>query len=320
MYTGLTIMKKKILKIVKYFVVTLSIILVIFVGSSYYFFHVAEVRSHKSFINNSLGKGQVYKDYQWFNKQNKQHWYEIGEPGNLRLDADYLPAKQKTNNTVVIVHGFSGSKKSMFSYGTMFHDLGFNVLIPDDRASGQSQGKYIGYGWLDRKDYLDWIHKVIQHNGKSSKILMFGVSMGGATTIMTSGERVPKQVKAYIADCGYTSVYDEITYQAKQMYHLPQWPFVPMVSEISKVLAGYSYQQASAIKQIKKNHRPILIIHGSKDTFVPTWMGRALYRAANKPKELWIVPGAKHAGSFKHNPYVYQQHINNFLKQYFFNN
>ena len=63
-----------------------------------------------------------------------------------------------------------------------------------------------------------------------------------------------------------------------------------------------------------------MIIHGSKDTFVPTWMGRALYRAANKPKELWIVPGAKHAGSFKHNPYVYQQHINNFLKQYFFNN
>ncbi|MCS4559030.1 alpha/beta hydrolase, partial [Shewanella sp. C32] len=70
---------------------------------------------------------------------------------------------------------------------------------------------------------------------------------------------------------------DEITYQAKSMYHLPKWPLVPTVSLISKIRAGYSYGEASAMKQLAKNHQPMMFIHGGKDDFVPTKMIDQLY-------------------------------------------
>lgn len=286
-------------------------------GAGVYFFKVAEVRSHKAFINNKpMAKSDpLYQKDHWFRTQSKSQWTITGQPGDLKLVANYLPAAKQTDKTVVIAHGFGGNKEKMSAYGTMFHDLGFNVLIPDDRAAGASQGKYIGYGWLDRKDYLKWIRQVIAKNGQQSQILMFGVSMGGATTMMVSGEpNVPKQVKAYIEDCGYTSVEDEISYQAKSMYNLPAWPLVPVVSAISQVRAGYNYHEASAVKAVARNQRPIMMIHGSKDTFVPTKMVHENYRHANGPKELWIVKGAKHAASFRHDPQSYQEHIEAFLK------
>ncbi len=304
--------------------ITLIVVVLLLVGgllgAGSYFFQVAEVRSHKAFINNAPMKktDPLYQKDQWFRQQKKQRWTVTGQPGNLKLVANYLPAAQKTNKTVVIAQGFGGNKEKMSAYGTMFHDLGFNVLIPDDRAAGQSQGKYIGYGWLDRKDYLKWINLVIEKNGQDSQILMDGVSMGGATTMMVSGERdVPKQVKAYIEDCGYTSVKDEINYQAKSMYGIPSWPLVPIVSAISQVRAGYNYTEASSVNAVKRNQRPMLFIHGSKDTFVPTKMVYQNYKAAAGPKELWVVKGAKHAASFRHDPAVYQQRVEAFLNQYF---
>ncbi|GKT03654.1 alpha/beta hydrolase [Furfurilactobacillus entadae] len=285
-----------------------------------YFFQVAEVRSHKAFINNQPLKHSdpLYGRDQWFKKQHKQRWTITGQPGQLKLVADYLPAATPTKKTVVIAHGFGGNKDKMAAYGTMFHDMGFNVLIPDDRAAGQSQGKYIGYGWLDRRDYVKWLKQVVQKNGADSQLLMFGVSMGGATTMMVSGEPdVPKQVRAYIEDCGYTSVKDEISYQAKSMYGLPAWPLVGIVSEISQIRAGYNYAEASSVNAVKKNDKPMFFIHGDKDTFVPTSMVYKNYRAAGGPKSLWIVKGAKHAASFRHDPTAYQAHIQAFLDQHF---
>ncbi|WP_143805201.1 alpha/beta hydrolase, partial [Oenococcus oeni] len=84
-------------------------------------------------------------------------------------------------------------------------EMGFNVLLPDDRGHGQSMGEYISFGWLDRLDYLQWLKKIIKRVGPKSEILLFGVSMGASTVEMLSGEDLPSQVKCVIADCGYSS-------------------------------------------------------------------------------------------------------------------
>lgn len=282
-----------------------------------YFFHVAEVRAPKSFINSDpMAKSNpAYAYRESFSKLKKQTWYQT-TPGGLKLDAWYVPAANGSNKTAVIAHGFDGNKEKMAEYGEMFHRLGYNVLIPDDRAAGASEGTLIGYGWTDRKDYVRWINQVIQKNGQDENIVMFGVSMGGATTMMTAGERLPSNVKAFIEDCGYDNVYNETAYQAGELYNLPGFPLVNIVSAISKVRAGYSYFEASSVKQLHKNTRPMFFIHGSKDDFVPTKMVYKNYAATKGPKELWIVKGAKHAKSFETNPAVYQAKVAAFLAQY----
>ena len=299
--------------------VVLGVAVVADIAAGYYFYNVAVARGKKTFINNDSRiekHDPQYREKTWYANAKKLTWHETSATDNLKLVANYVPAAKKTTKTVVIAHGFGGSSKRMGAYAGLFHDLGYNVLLPDDRGSGQSQGNYIGYGWPDRLDYIKWIKQVIKHNGRDSQIALFGTSMGGATTMMVSGEKTPVQLKAYIEDCGYTSVYDEIVYKAKQMYHLPEYPLVPTVSAINKLKNGYTFKQASALNQVKKNHKPMLFIHGGNDDFVPTRMVYPLYRADRGPKQLLVVKGAAHAASFAHAPKLYTQTIRNFLARY----
>lgn len=281
---------------------------------------MAVARGKKTFINNSTAikkSDPLYQEKSWYRAAKKYTWRETSATGDLKLVASYVPAAKQTNKTIVIAHGFGGSSDHMGEYAGLFHQLGYNVLLPDDRGAGRSQGNYIGYGWPDRLDYLKWIKQVIHRNGTNSQIVMFGTSMGGATTMMVSGEKTPRQVKAFIEDCGYTSVYDEITYQAKQMYNIPEYPLVPVVSGINRLKNGYTFKQASALKQVAKNHKPMLFIHGSNDKFVPTKMVYPLYRADKGPKRLLVVHGAAHAKSFEHAPELYRSTVKSFLSRYF---
>ncbi|MBW1606418.1 alpha/beta hydrolase [Lactobacillus sp. Sy-1] len=299
-----------------------GVILVALCAASAYLYTVVSVPNHKSFLSNDkiTRNNPLYSNQQWFLKAKKQRWYETSASGNLKLDAYYIQAAQKTNRTAIIAHGYMGNKDQMGVYAALFHRLGYNVLIPDDRGQGDSQGDYVGYGWPDRRDYIKWMHKVIAHNGTNTKLIMFGVSMGGATTIMTSGEQdVPHQVKAFIEDCGYDSITNELRYEAKQLYHMPTIPFYPiepMVSLINKVKNGFFYGDGNALKQVAKNHRPTLFIHGSDDHFVPTKMVKPLYDASKGPKQLLIVKGATHADSYQHRKQLYEKTVKQFLNRY----
>lgn len=299
-----------------------TLLVVAFLGAALYFFNVAMVAGHKSFINNNTKiekSDPLYAQKMWFQKTPKQVWTMKSATGNLKLDADYIPAAKKTNKSVLIAHGYMNNKDSMGAYAAMFHQLGYNVLIPDARAHGDSQGKYIGYGWPERYDERKWINRLIKENGADSQIVMFGVSMGGATTMMTSGIKLPSQVKAFIEDCGYTSVNAELMHEAKDLYGLPvfvAWPLIKTMSGINRVANGFFIGQASSVKSLHHNHRPMLFIHGTKDTFVPTAMVYQNYAATRGPKELWLVKGAVHAKSFATAPAAYQEHVKDFLEKY----
>ena len=300
-----------------------GILLVVWLAAGLYFFKVGMVPGHKSFIagnSQTLRKSDsLYHQKKWFQDAHKQKWTMTSASKNYRLVADYLPAAQPTNKSVLICHGFMNNKEMMGAYAAMFHQLGYNVLLPDARAHGQSEGKYIGYGWPERFDERKWINRLIQKNGQDSQIVMFGVSMGGATTMMTSGIKLPHQVKAFVEDCGYTSLADELDYEAGHLYHMPAViakPAEASLSLVNRVANGFFTGEASSVASLHRNHRPMLFIHGAKDNFVPTEMVYTNYKATRGPKQLWVVPKAEHAKSFQTTPQEYQKHVADFLQKY----
>lgn len=300
----------------------ITLVAVAIFAASCYFFSVAMVPGHKDFINNSTKISRndpLYHQKMWFKQAKKQEWMMTSASGNYKLVADYLPADQSTTKNVVIAHGFMGSKERMGEYAAMFHQMGYNVLMPDARAHGQSQGKYIGYGWPERYDIRKWINKLIRHNGQDSQVVLFGVSMGGATTMMTSGVKLPPQVKAFVEDCGYTSLSDELNYEAGNLYGIPKFLRVPLISTMSlinRVQNGFFIRDASSLAMLHHNRRPMLFIHGAQDDFVPTEMVYRNYQATKGQKELWVVKGAAHAKSYATHPVQYQQHVEHFLNRY----
>lgn len=294
----------------------IALLFVVSVGASFYFFHVAQIREEKSFINNNgRSKGTpIYAYEQSFDQLTKETLWMTNQ--GLKQDAWYVPAETATNKTVIVVHGFTNDKEDMKPYAWMFHELGYNVLMLDNMSHGDSEGQIIGYGWNDRLNVIKWAEMLVEQNS-DSEITLFGVSMGAATVMMASGEEsLPDQVVNIIEDCGYSSVWDELKYQAKEMYNLPAFPILYEVSAISKIRAGFSYGQASSVNQLKNNTRPVLFIHGSDDTFVPTSMVYKNYQATQGEKELYIVKGAGHAKSFETDPQAYIEKISTFLKKY----
>ncbi|HEL0380667.1 TPA: alpha/beta hydrolase [Streptococcus equi subsp. zooepidemicus] len=305
----------KTIRLSKYFGILLLLLTLASVGASFYFFHVAQVREEKSFINNKKRTpgNPLYPAELAFDSLVREK-RSIVNRGHQQT-AWYLPASQDTHKTAIVVHGFTNDKEDMKPYAMLFHSLGYNVLIPDNEAHGESEGDLIGYGWNDRLNLLAWIDLLVSED-KESQISLFGLSMGAATVMMASGEQLPSQVVNIIEDCGYTSVWDELKFQAKAMYNLPAFPLLYEVSAFSKIRAGFSYGEASSVKQLAKNKLPVLFIHGDKDTFVPTEMVYQNYQATKGPKELMVVKGAKHAKSFETNPDQYKEKIAAFLQKY----
>lgn len=298
------------------------VVLTIVIGASFYFYGVAVERTPKDFLDDNPDL-EVSSDGSL--KSEASQWFEDAEFTRVSITSDdglklvgyYLPAIEETNKIVIIAHGYSSEAKYMATYAKYYHEqLGYNVLMPDARGHGQSEGNYIGFGWSERLDYVKWISSIVEGKGQNAEIVLHGVSMGGATVLMTSGEQLPSQVKAIVADCGYTSAKAVLTYQLKRMYHLPSFPIIPSTSLLTKIRAGYSFAEASALEQVKKAEVPILFIHGEKDTFVPVEMVHELYKAANTKKELLLVPNAEHGNAYDADPVTYENVVRDFIGKY----
>ena len=268
--------------------------------------------------SSSVGSAQDYsgfagtqKDKSWLSQTAKDVY--ITSQDGLKLHGLLAENKNSGGKYVIVFHGYSSEASHMKAFMKRFYKMGFSVLAPDARTHGTSEGRIRGMGWLERKDALLWADMLIKAN-ENCKIALFGVSMGGATVMMTSGEEaLPGQVFACIEDCGYTSAWDEFGFQLKNMFGLPSFPILNLSSLVTKMRGGYGFKEASALEQVKKCKVPMLFIHGEDDSFVPFSMLDELYNAAQCNKRKLVISGAGHAKSSSTDPDTYWKTVEEFL-------
>ncbi len=233
------------------------------------------------------------------------------------LHAVYLPALSPTRRTALLVHGYGCYSLDMLHIAYIYHHLlGMNVLMPDLYAHGQSHGDHINMGWLDRLDVLRWSAVADSLFGGGTHMVLHGISMGGATVMMLSGEPAPPYIYAYVDDCGYTSVWDEFAGELHARFHLPAFPLMYTTSRLCQQRYGWNFRQASSIGQVARCRLPMLFIHGSEDTFVPTAMVYRLFAAKPQPKRVWVSNGSRHARSYADNPDEYTRRVASFVNEY----
>lgn len=241
---------------------------------------------------------------------------------NLKLHATYFPALPEykaegdKKKVAICFHGYTS--KGMSDYVALsdyYFKRGFGMFLPDARAHGDSEGKYIGFGCLDRKDALGWINWVIRECGDDVEIILHGTSMGGATVLMASGLNLPPQVKGIVSDCGFTSPKEVFTHVLNSMYHLPAFPVIPLANIVNKNLAGYGMDECNAKREVRKAKVPILFIHGSGDTFVPCSMCHEIYDNCASPKKKLIVEGAAHGESYYKDTEKYENALTEFFDE-----
>jgi len=252
----------------------------------------------------------------WFVSQNPED-VSIKSFDGLLLYGQFLAAKTGERNakgTVIMMHGFHGfGLRDYAAFTKFYYDQDFNILLPDQRAHGKSQGKYITFGVKERFDCRDWILYVNKRIGGEKNIFLHGNSMGCSTVLMTSGFDLPANVKGIIADCGFTSPYEIIKHVLVHDFHLPVFPILPAAEIIIKCFAGFSMKEYSTLDAMKTNRIPVLFIHGENDDFVPTYMSRQNYDACIAEKRINIEPKAMHSESYYINTAKYKALVIDFI-------
>ncbi|WEV42590.1 alpha/beta hydrolase [Bifidobacterium sp. ESL0682] len=221
----------------------------------------------------------------------------------------------------ICCHGYSGEPAEMAKYAHRFSKLGFTVFTPASRCHELSGGTYIGMGALEHRDLLRWIDAIVTSDPKS-QILLDGNSMGAATVMLAVGNpKLPNNVKAAIADCGYASLEDQFLYSAKNLYHIPPFiarPAIRIMSSIARHRAGYSFSEASCVEALRHTSIPMLFIHGSADDFVsPANLDRNFRACASTVKQKLMIPGAAHAMAASTDPKRYWKTVTAFVRQTF---
>ncbi len=305
------------MKIVLFVIIALLLLTVV---SGVYVFVVGCVRRKELpwLVEEELNKTQ-YKKYSKYIQQSDR-WLKahdaqkisITSRDGLRLQGLWVPAKDP-RGTVLFAHGYRSTMLLDFGMALDFyHTMGMNLLIPDQRSHGKSQGRFITFGVKESADMLQWLEYHNRQYGPMPVILS-GLSMGASTMLYLADKPMPENVRGIIADCGFTSPKEILGSVFTRVTRLPCTPTLWATDLCARIFAGFSLTQCDTRKILAKSRLPVFMIHGTEDSFVPCEMTKQGYAACTSEKQLLLVDGADHGVSFLTDKERYTKMITDFL-------
>ena len=259
--------------------------------------------------------GLIKAGKRWLRTQLPQDFF-ITSFDKFKLHARFFPAEGGPSNiTIVCGHGWCSNYVFDFGYMAKFyHDLGYNLLLIDQRAHENSAGKIMTMGIKERVDMIDWANFISSRLGPNHKIILHGVSMGATAAMMASGsEMLPKSVIGIIADSGYVNANQHFCNMFKNNFKLPKFPFVYTLNLSCQLRGGFSPYLPSAETMLAKAKVPVMFIHSEHDQFVPVEQTYKNYQACISPKSILITENTGHAYSAYLHTEEYQEAVSAFL-------
>lgn len=232
------------------------------------------------------------------------------------LKAYYLPNnsihQENSNRFVIIAHGYTYTHHGGIKYASIFKELGYNVILYDERYHGESGGKNCSLGYYEAQDLEDVITDTFIRFGPSIFLGTYGESMGAATVILEQTN--DPRIRFVIADSSFFDLSELVAYLIKRKAHLPKWPFLGIANMFFKIATKRSFKDISPIKAIAKSRIPVLFLHGSHDEFIPPLHSRKLFDACPSKKQLYISTNpSKHVESFMFNRDEYKSIVKAFI-------
>jgi len=281
-------------------VIILVLLIFLVIAALLWAFKIAFMRSDIRLISFESGPLAKYKDVfaksiEYLDSLKSERVYTKSFD-NLKLAASYY--NNNSDTTILLFHGYRSDGRFDFACAVKFYiELGLNVLVVDQRANGESEGRLITFGIKERRDVITWTDFINQKYAPRN-IFLSGVSMGATTVMMAANLQLPQNVKGIIADCGFTAAPDIIKKVALQAFKINASPILPVLNVMCKLFGNFSLYETTTVKALKESDIPIFFIHGKKDGFVPCEMTEESYKAAEAEKYICLVDDADHGISF----------------------
>lgn len=232
----------------------------------------------------------------------------------LKLSARYYQGDD-SKPLIICFHGYHGSALRDYSgVGLSLIRQGYPVIMIDERAHWRSEGHTITFGMRERFDVLSWVKYACKRFGNDCPIYLHGISMGGGTVLMASGQQLPDNIKGIIADCPFNDPEKIIRHVCKLVNLKPDlcWPFI----KISALIFGrFNINKTTAAKEAKNATVPIMIVHGEGDDFVPASMSGEVQKANPDLIEYHLIAEAGHGLAYYYDPQQYETLMNDFINK-----
>ena len=233
---------------------------------------------HSRLHANSTGRWQQILE----NGKTSRNWQDIRMPSRFgySLTGTFIPNQQTTDKTLIFLHGFSESRLAGLSYLNIYLNAGYNLLLVDSRAHGESGGQSVTWGVYEKHDVDQWVDW-LRHRFPKGTIGMHGISMGAATALLHAGlNESNKRVAFYIADSAYSDLESLLADQMSQRLQLPgnipPQVLLPYANAVTYLRARFTFGAASPLRVVQQVTTPVLYIHGEADRLVPASMSQHL--------------------------------------------
>lgn len=214
------------------------------------------------------------------------------EPKNITLDYRgnslsgwYLPSPSGAP-LAILAHGSIGRRDQLVDEVRFLHTHGIGVLAFDFPGHGLSGGQ------VDCEGQPDVVRELVTHAQSlqpTSPVTALGFSMGGYA-VAAAAAQDPR-----IAGVVLMGTFADALEQTKFEHQSAGW-----LSQTAAIWTdrfyGLDLSKLRPLDSVAHIKQPLLIIHGAKDEVVSVDQARALYAAANEPKQLWLVEEARHGG------------------------
>ena len=234
----------------------------------------------------------------------------------LRLHGLYLPGRDGSP-VLLLCHGYYRSLTETFSLGCELNRLGYHVLLFDFRGCGLSAGRFTTLGYRETADVLGAVDYLRERLGQRP-LGVLGLSMGAVAALRAAADC--PAIAAVVADSAYADLRDTVRHKTKDVLRLPFLVGLGWASiRIGEWLSGgdlAAVRAVDAVASAKGGPRPLLLIHGERDDYLPPDNAQRLFQAAGEPKELWLAPGSGHAMARLDHSREYVERVHAFFQRW----
>jgi len=214
------------------------------------------------------------------------------------------------DKAIVLASGYTDTRWNVLKYAPFLHQAGYTLLLFDPRGTGESDGELYAFGAYEPQD----IHAAVEYlkSKNYKKIGLFGHSNGATAALIAASQ--DKDILAVVADSPFANL--RLAAKSAEREDLLLQLLFPLYSRVARARLGFDlFRRTNALRVINKVSH-VLFIHGLADDYVAPENSILLYERASEPKELWLVPGAKHVESLDVAPEEYARRVSEFLKRY----
>jgi alpha-beta hydrolase superfamily lysophospholipase len=207
----------------------------------------------------------------------------------VRLHGWWFKAAEPRRGTVVYLHGIGSNRGASLSVADHFVPRGFDVVSFDARAHGDSDGEACTYGYYEKKD----VSRVLDRIVGPRPIVLLGHSLGAAIALQTAAE--DRRVAAVIAVSTFS---DLRTVASERAPFFASQGNIDNAFRLAETQAKFRVDEVSAVTAAAKITVPVFVIHGQADDETPPAHSQRVFAALHQPKDLLLIPGAKHDDCF----------------------